>query len=196
MLARVLTGFLGGAACLLFASVSHAACSKDNECPGELVCEDGTCVAAPPAPAPAASPPRVAAPAAAPAAAPPLVRRSIDAEPVEEQAAPPTKPRGKRHSTGMMVGGIVITSFSGISLGVAMVGVLCGMSLDGSQGSESGSNCDGSSLFLGGMAVTGILLGVGIPLIVVGSQREGAPSASVAPWVTPSSAGLGLRLNL
>jgi hypothetical protein len=122
------------------------------------------------------------------------VRQSIAAEPIE--AAPRPKPKAKRHSTGMMVGGIVVTSLSGISFGVAMLGALCGVSVDGSQGSESHSSCDGSSLFLGGMAVTGILLGVGIPLIVVGAQREGAPSASVAPWVTPTSAGLGLRLNL
>ena len=196
MSARVLTGLLGGVACVLLASAAHAECTTDNECPGELVCEDGDCVAAPPAPPPSA--PRVAAPAApapAPAPAPPVVTQSIANEPAEPEEAPRAKPKGKRHSTGMMVGGIVITSFSPISFAFAMLGALCGVSIDGSEGSPN-NHCDGSSYFVGGMAVTGVLLGVGIPLIVVGARRDGAPTARLAPWVTPDSAGLGLRFDL
>jgi len=87
-----------------------------------------------------------------------------------------------------MVGGIVLVSLSAIPMTVGLLAATCGDS--GSQ------NCDASSYFLGGMAITGVLVGVGIPLILIGAKREGAPTASVAPWATPHSAGLALHLQL
>jgi len=62
MLVRVLTGFSGGVACLLFAAAAQAACGSDNDCPGEQVCESDACVAPPPAAPPSPPAPAVAAP--------------------------------------------------------------------------------------------------------------------------------------
>src|SRR5882724_12469313 len=124
MSVRVLAGFSGGVACLLFAAASQAACSTDNECPGAQVCENGACVAPPPVAAPAPPAPAVAAPPAS-APAPTPVARSIAAEPSEAMPMDVTTrrdPRGKRHSTGMMVGGIVITGLAGIPLSIAFLG--------------------------------------------------------------------------
>jgi hypothetical protein len=108
------------------------------------------------------------------------------------EVTPRRAPRGKRHSTGMMVGGIIITGLAVIPLNIAFLG-----SLSCSQGeSNSAQLCDGSGYVTGGLIVASVLLAVGIPLTIVGSKREAAPSARFTPWATPQSAGLGLRLEL
>jgi hypothetical protein len=57
-------------------------------------------------------------------------------------------------------------------------------------------DCRHGDVIWGGL-VTGVaLVGVGVPLIVIGSKSEPHRVASVAPWATPRSAGLQLRLTL
>lgn len=49
----------------------------------------------------------------------------------------------------------------------------------------------------GGYALMSLgLIGVGIPLIVIGAKRENVPVAGIAPWVSPQHAGLQLQLRL
>jgi hypothetical protein len=92
----------------------------------------------------------------------------------------------------MMVSGIVITGLSIIPLSFAFLG-----SLGCTQGEpRPGQNCNGSDYVTGGLIVAGVFFGVGIPLTVIGSKREGLTTARIAPWVAPRSAGLGLRFEL
>lgn len=95
--------------------------------------------------------------------------------------------RGKRHSQAMFVTGIVLTSMAPIGLMVASVGLLCG--IDGHS-----SDCD--EVIVGGLVATAIFAGVGVPLIVIGAQREPVTVGRVAPWLTPHGAGVGLRFDL
>jgi hypothetical protein len=99
--------------------------------------------------------------------------------------------KGKRHSTSMMVGGIIVTGLA-IPLEIATIGaIMCN-----DRDSSSTRSCDGSSYVMGGLMAAGALLAVGIPLISVGGKRDAAPSARLTPWATPQSAGLRLRLDL
>lgn len=200
---------------VLFASVANAQCSKDIDCKGDRVCENGACVvpapAAPPAvPVPAAAPPaalpppppapEAAAPAVAaapaPAYAPPAAGDASVARPVVTT---------QRHSTGMMAVGIVMVSFAPITLIAAMVASFEKADCENgdylrdasSSGSSSGRNCDhyDTPLYtslLGGAA----LLGVGLPLIVIGGKREPIGTARLTPWASPHGGGLGLRFDL
>lgn len=60
--------------------------------------------------------------------------------------------------------------------------------------------CPGSPLELAAWVGGNLLLGVGIPLIVVGARSgsPGAPkpAATVSTWANERGFGLGLRLNL
>jgi hypothetical protein len=111
----------------------------------------------------------------------------------------------RRHSTGMMAGGIVMVSFVPIALLAAWVADLeqgaCEgstfFSVDGSESRGSGTNCGRfDATIYGGLIGAGVLAGVGIPLIVIGGKKEPAAFARVAPWATPQSVGLGLRIDL
>ena len=48
----------------------------------------------------------------------------------------------------------------------------------------------------GGLLTAAVLVGVGIPLIVIGSKREAPRTASLQPWATPYGGGLGFRMDL
>ena len=108
------------------------------------------------------------------------------------EVPPRRAPKGKRHSTGMMVGGIIIAGLAAIPLEIAAIGAL----MCNDRESSSTRSCDGSSYVMGGLMAAGALLALGLPMIAVGSKREAAPSARLTPWATPQSAGLGLRLDL
>jgi hypothetical protein len=208
---RSFLGLLAGVSVLGVASLSHAQCSKDTDCKGDRVCEGGACVA-PPAGAPAAAADPAAPPAAAPAAATapmtaPAAQPPLAAQPVYEPAAdepPPVRLKPKRHSTGMMAGGIVMVSFTPIALLVSLVANAqqnaCesgGYYYDGgSLSSDEYSNCDrfDASIYGGALSAV-VLLGVGIPLIVIGGKREPAV-ARVTPWASPQAAGLKLNVDL
>jgi hypothetical protein len=117
----------------------------------------------------------------------------------------------ERHSKGMMAGGIVMTSLSPVALLVAAFGSL-GKSLcevdngdaayNGSSASVSYRYKDCSSYdttIYGGLISAVVLVGVGVPLIVIGAKKEpvdpGA-TATLQPWAAPSTAGLSLRVDL
>lgn len=176
----------------------------DNDCPGDQVCEGDKCVApqtlppAPPSPAAAAAPAATALPPAAPAAP---ARASIAAEPRHDVRVVPAQPLTRRHSTAMMVVGIILTSLSPIPLWMS-VGYSTDKSSCRSGGifggvSDSSSNCNRNDGAMYGTLALGLgLVGAGIPLIVVGSKRVPLARASVTPWAAPGASGLSLRLDL
>jgi hypothetical protein len=201
---------------LLFASVSHAQCSKDTDCKGERVCEQGTCVtpsaALPPAPAP--PPDAAAGTGAAPVTATPVNGTDAGAatprDPSGTSAAPPpapvpveVRPKMVRHSSGMMAGGIVMVSFVPIALLAAMVANLEQTACEtGNYYSTDGFSAMGSDCgrfdktIYGGLFGAAALAGAGIPLIVIGGKKEPVGTAQLAPWASPHGAGLGLRVDL
>jgi hypothetical protein len=104
----------------------------------------------------------------------------------------------RRHSKGMMVGGIVMVSVAPLALiasGLAALGKsVCNID----NGYER--DCNDADGFIYGSLLTGVaLVGVGIPLIVIGAAKEpvepGA-TARIAPWATPHAAGIGLQLEM
>src|SRR5688572_1686194 len=125
MVRRRLLGALGGATCLLVTSLGHAECRMDNDCAGELVCENAICVAPSSVPQPAPVPAPVAPPQ--PTTSPPDPARATWQAQEPPAEAPPQLRRGKRHSQAMFVTGIVITSFAPIGLLLTSVGMLCGL---------------------------------------------------------------------
>jgi hypothetical protein len=211
-LGRCALGVLVGGVSVLVTSLAQAQCSKDTDCKGDRVCEAGRCVsgtATPAASAPAAtaaSAPAATAASAAAAAPPPAGAAAPTAAPVASNptsVAPtePAPPKMQRHSKGMMVGGIVMVSLAPVALlvaGTAAVGRgLCSIGTD----SESTRSCSGYEPFIyGGLLSALTLVGVGVPLIVIGATKEPVdPSglnASLSPWATQTSAGLSLRLTL
>lgn len=108
----------------------------------------------------------------------------------------------KRHSTGMMVGGIVMTGLSSVAFAVSLLGGLANASCDTYDYSGSSTSysyyrdCNYDGLVYGGLVTGLVLAGVGIPLIVVGGKREPRGMASVSPWATPNAGGLRLQLSL
>ena len=194
MARRRLLGALGGATCLLVTSLGHAECRMDNDCAGELVCENATCVAPSSVPQPAPVPASVARPQPT-AAAPPYQARvlwqSREPSTTTSDETPPPR-RGKRHSQGMFVTGIVITSLAPIGFIVTGLGMMCG--LMSTSDTRGGDDC--GQLLVGGLVTTAVLAGVGIPLIVIGAKRDPVGVGRVAPWVTPHGAGVGLRFDL
>jgi hypothetical protein len=213
MTSRTLLGSLGGSVspfffALTLAPLAHAQCSKDTDCKGDRVCEEGACVAPPPAgPADAAPPPPPnpqGEAARAPAYAPPLAAPPNSSSEGAIQGEP--KPvMMRRHSTGMMAGGIVMVSFVPVALLAAWVADLeqgsCQgdsiFSIDGSESRGTGTNCGRfDATIYGGLISAAVLAGVGIPLIVIGAKKEPAGFARFTPWATPHSVGLGLRVDL
>ena len=173
----------------------------DTDCKGDRVCEAGACVAPalPPAPAAPSGATPATAPAPGPAAAPPAPTYSVPPGTVLD-----TRPKMQRHSKGMMAGGIVMVSFVPIALLAALVAnsqqSSCEsgyyLSLEGATRGP-GLNCERyDATIYGGLLSAAVLAGVGIPLIVIGGKKEPVGTAQLAPWATPHSAGLKLRLDL
>ncbi len=108
--------------------------------------------------------------------------------------------------TGKVVGGILLTTIGGTIGGVIfMLGVFerpsCASEDDESETSECRSATRGSDkLMLGGLAVTGVSLGTGIPLIVSGKRDRNEWKSWKAEQIhegearrTGSSLNLGFR---
>ncbi len=179
-----LQGFVAGSVLLLASSRAQAQCAKDMDCKGDRICEAGKCVTAPPAAAPAAAPVAVSAPVAPAAKAPPA------------QARP--KPKMERHSTGMMVSGIVMLSLSPVAFltaGIARLGKgICDVA------DERRCDDDYDPTIYGALLTGVVFVGVGIPLLVVGAKKEPVEEevakATVTPWLTPSAAGVALRIDM
>lgn len=134
----------------------------------------------------------------------PALSDEMAAEGEDEGDVASTSGPYRRRSTGMMVGGIVMTSLAPVALLVAVAGS-ANKSLCQSQQSysfdsygytnESCSKHDGT--IYGGLLMGALLAGVGIPMIVVGAKRIPArPTATLSPWLSPQSAGLGLHVDL
>lgn len=161
---------------------AHAQCAMDTECKGDRICEEGRCVA-PPTPEPAAAPPPVVV-------APPA-----------RATLPPESPgpvKMVRHSKGMMAGGIVMTALAPIAFIISGTAALSA-SFCGLGDNSYRERCDYDGAIYGSLFTGVLLLGVGIPLIVVGAKMEpesGQVSATVTPWASPSAAGVGVRVEL
>ena len=194
-------GLLSGVFLLFQTEGAWAQCTMDTECKGDRICESGQCVSPPPtaaAPVAPAEAPRPA-PAAAPAPAAPEY---------QPYGFPPPPP--KRHSKGMMAAGIVLTSLTPVALLFTLMAAgskaSCGRNNDDATAyqEEAGYDAIGhrdcsvyDPALYGSLVSATVLLGVGIPMIVIGAKREPArPAAAVTPWVAPSTAGLALRLTL
>jgi hypothetical protein len=105
--------------------------------------------------------------------------------------------RMERHSTGMMVGGIVMVSLAPIAFltaGIARLGKgICDVDND------AGCDEDYDPTIYGGLLTGVALIGVGIPLLVIGAKKEPVempPTATISPWATPEAAGVSLRIDL
>jgi hypothetical protein len=192
--------------CVAVTTTSWAQCSKDTDCKGDRVCEDGACVAPPAGAAAASAAPPQPAPAPA-AAAPPAAAPSSYATPATPEAPRSTAvvdTRRKRHSTGMMVGGIVMVSFVPVALLAAWVADIeqnqCehGYYSFSSGAVSQGTDCGRfDRTIYGGLISAAVLMGVGVPLIIVGGKKEPAGvEAKLSPWATPHAGGLSLKLHM
>ncbi|HYQ17007.1 MAG TPA: hypothetical protein VEQ58_14650, partial [Polyangiaceae bacterium] len=162
------------AAIVCSSSLAHAECTKDTECEGENVCEAGQCTAPTPTPAPTPAPTPQAAPSAPPKA------YFFDAE-----ANKPHKVPKRIKNPGLLVGGI-LTATAGLSLVVY-----------GAIANSDCSSCVSDVPVPSPPQLVGLLLmGVGVPLIVIGAKREPEPRAAISAWVSPQRSGLQLQLRL
>jgi len=145
----------------------------DRECPGDLVCELGECVA----PSPAVT-------ARSPVPVSPAEPRAARVSTSNEEGQGVEEVRGKRYSVPLFVTGIVLTSLSGVALVVA----------------TSGAEGTNEPVLVGGVVACGVMAGVGIPMIVVGARRVPMQpprnAAAVTPWITAHGAGLRFGLVL
>ena len=186
-------GLFGGCATLFATSLAQAQCTMDTECKADRVCDGGNCVA------PKSAAPASAAPAPVPAHAPRSAGQE-DAGTAEPADTKPAQPKMRRHSTGMMAGGIVMVSLAPVALLVSGIAGV-GKSICSIDNPDRYDNCDEYNPALyGGLLSALVLVGVGIPMIVIGAKKEpvDAPNvaATVSPWVAPSAAGLSLRVDM
>lgn len=178
---------------LCSSGLARAQCSKDTECKGERICEDGQCVAPPPGAAPAvvpaaAPPPAAQAAVAPPAAAAPTDRaREPDVHFFDEEWPRSRKPPKRIGNPALMTAGIIVTAAGPTLWMVGLFTTPCDRS---SHDCDPGARMAG--FFLGGLA----LIGGGIPMIVIGAKRVPVGHLSAVPWVGPRESGLQLRLDL
>ena len=101
----------------------------------------------------------------------------------------------KRNSPGMMAAGIVLVSAAPIVFFSALMSNACSYNV-ASETQDCGNGSTAIALTMVGIG----LIGGGIPLIVIGAKKvpvtEPAPTATLSPWATPTSAGASFRLAL
>ena len=59
--------------------------------------------------------------------------------------------------------------------------------------------CNYDGVIYGSLLSAVVLVAVGVPLIVIGAKKEPADpdaTATITPWATQTSAGLGLRFSM
>jgi hypothetical protein len=95
-------------------------------------------------------------------------------------------------SPGLMVAGIVLTAAGPTVWIVGALSLSCRNDNPDGSSSSCQAGVAGAWLFLGGA----VLIGTGIPLIVMGAKRVPVARVAVAPWVSPRDAGLALRLDM
>ena len=206
----------------LSSAYAHAQCTKDTDCKGDRVCDAGACQSParvkPPDPngwdvgaataetadaanpeekASAVPPAAVSAPPAPPAKSGAALETRGAASGGEERSEPP---KMVRRSPGMMAAGIVIVSIAPIPLFMgalyALDGLGCGSGYDEPYERDC-SEHSGEAAALTLMSLA--MVGIGVPLIVMGAKRVPAKQpwqAAVLPFATPGGAGIGLRFKL
>lgn len=110
----------------------------------------------------------------------------------EAEAQPTTRAR----SVPMVVTGFALV----VAAPVLIIGGFASMHHLNPCPAMPGTECEGPSdvppaLMLGGVAA----LGLGIPLVIIGAQRETVyerPAATLSPYANPDGAGVSLRLSL
>jgi hypothetical protein len=109
----------------------------------------------------------------------------------------------RRHSTGMMAGGIVLLAMVPVALLTSLVADSDQKACNGGNYFTSngvvtaGTNCDRfDKTIYGGLIASLVFMGAGIPLVIIGGQKEPASTARISPWATPTAGGLALRLDL
>lgn len=97
-----------------------------------------------------------------------------------------------------MAGGIVMVSLAPVALivsGAAALGKsVCNVDNDYERDCD-----DADPVIYGSLLSALVLVGVGIPLIVVGAAKEPVEpvaTARIGPWATQHAAGIGLQLDL
>jgi hypothetical protein len=196
-----------------WASSAHAQCTKDTDCKGDRICNDGACMdptppaALAPLPAPeppaAIAPPAPTSPGAIPDAIPDASRAPRgDESAAREESAVATEPR----SPAMATTGLVLTALGTVSL--VTTAILAGKGVADQNASESAFCSDNicsraadtqrsagdtlvSAAMLSGI-ITAALLGTGIPLFFVGRHQVPAHGQGAAWWV-PQRISTGLR---
>jgi uncharacterized membrane protein len=175
----------------LLSGADASACESDVDCKGDRICQAGKCVnAGTPAPTPAPPAPATAAP---PAAAPPPT--SERPRPYAIAPLPPLAPREPHRAYERSVG-LMVTGF--VTLGIGVIATPIGVAMMVAS-SESGScvepdgsigatyiNCTDEEVAVPATVMTAVgaaLIGVGIPLAIVGLQKE--PSDGVELAVVP-----------
>lgn len=195
---------------LFVATAARAECTKDLDCSGEQICEEGRCADPPPAvataPSASGSAPVSAVPSTSgsapvavsagprPAPAPPRVRppRVIA---IETPAASPQAAPLERRSLALTVAGSLLTAGGVVGLLVGLVSTdqICHRELADDFTQE---HCEFSANYWAYGLGAGALLG-GVVMIVLGEKRVPAePVARVSPWLAPQATGLTLRLKL
>ena len=223
MVNRVSGPVLLAMALLLVTAGATAECTKDTDCKGDRVCDAGACTAPAAAPAgsengwgtpaadatpnpagPSATADAVAHPADANAAGSPPARPSTDAAAQANLLEPVMRPK----SVPLVVLGVVALSASAFTFygayALANVALLCDIH------DHSRSECrDYGKVAIGLGVATVALIGVGLPMTVIGAKRVPAkeqpksalrrlngPEAALLPFVTPDSAGMRFQLSL
>jgi hypothetical protein len=104
----------------------------------------------------------------------------------------------QRHSTGMMVGGIVMLSLAPVALLTSGVARLIKVACD--AGDDHGCDQDYDPTIYGALLTGVALIGVGVPLVVIGAKKEpvdpAEATATISPWATADGAGIGVRIDM
>jgi hypothetical protein len=191
-----------------WASSAHAQCTKDTDCKGDRICNDGACNDPTPpatlAPLPAPEPPAAIAPPAppSPGAIPDACAPRGDGSAAREESSVATEPR----SPAMATTGLVLTAIGTVSL--VTTAILVGKGVADQNASESAFCTDdicshaadaqrsaGNALVADAMVsgvIAAALLGTGIPLFFVGRHQVPAHGQGAAWWV-PQRISAGLR---
>lgn len=182
--------FTGCAALISLLCLGRAAtaeCTKDTDCKGSRICEQGQCVASN---EPVESP---------------VTHVESPRETPRELRGSAVRGGTHRRSTGLMVTGIVLTAAGGISALTAVSFVIAGStctntSTTSSYSTSTDSTCDTFTdlTWVSGIAAIA-LIGTGIPLVIVGGSRVPNEQATrrlvLTPWASSNSGGLRLFGN-
>jgi hypothetical protein len=109
----------------------------------------------------------------------------------------------RRHSIGMMAAGITMLSLAPISALVSLIAAAqkgaCNLGDAALNDIEFDNKCDEYDPTIYGFAIGSVvLIGVGIPLTIVGAKSEQVPpgeEATLSPWISREGAGTTLRLH-